>query len=925
MTTRFTCDLSGAGKPLPHFWEHSVGSGHALLALRQDWQEQLRACRRDLGFRHVRFHGMLDDDMGTLVDEKKEFLYSFHNIDRIYDFLRSIDMRPLVELSFMPKALASGDQTVFHYQGNITPPADYNQWATLVSKLARHWIERYGAAEVCLWPMEVWNEPNLENFWTGSREDYFRLFETTHRAIKQVHPDLRVGGPVTAKNEWISEFLDFCAKAGVPPDFVSTHTYPTDALGSPDDDTETDLSKSHLGILVEHATKSRKKAGDLPLYYTEWSTSSNPRDELHDDPYAAAYVTHAMLSMGEVVDAFSWWTFSDIFEENYFPSKPFQGGFGLLTIHGVPKPVYRAYQLLHRLGEERLDVRGEHETVAAWVARDEQRITVVLVNLALPLHPVEAQTVNLELFGLPAVARTEVRRIDADHGNAKATWRLQGEPRYPSQTQVRDLIDASKLAVESVALAAHGEATTFEVHVAAQSVTTIELYLEPPPKSTKGDTPSATPAPYAFKKADEALLERLQSAAFGYFTQYADPHSGLVADNSKPDSAASISSTGFALSCYPIASERGWLSRKQAAETTLKTLAFLHASRQGEDTRASGYKGFYYHFLDMTSGARAQESELSTIDTAILLAGTLTAAAYFDRASKIEREIRTLCQTLFDRVQWPWTLDKHGKVQESWKPEGGFKKAEWDAYSEALLMYVLGAASPAYPLTRETYAIDAQGYPWRNNAGLEWVQASPLFIHLFPQAWLDLRGLDDGFISSHGPLDYFQNSQRAIAVQRAYAHLNPHGFRGYGTDLWGLSACEGPDGKQQRFDGEMLRGLGYEARGVPHGPDDGTLVPWAAATSLAHAPEAALAALHAVLGRYPHVLREGRFVGAFNPSLPADDTAGWVAPACFGIDQGLVIMMIENARTGLVWELLRHSSAIQRGLKRLNFAGGWMS
>jgi len=389
MTTRFTCDLSDAAQSLPHFWEHCVGSGHATLALRADWQAQLKECHEELGFRHVRFHGLLDDDMGTLDLESDKLLYSFHNADQIFDFVRSIDMRPIVELSFMPRALSSGDQTVFHYKANVTPPADYGKWATLISKLAGHWIDRYGANEVSLWPIEVWNEPNMKSFWTGSMEDYFRLFETTYKALKHVHPSLQVGGPVTAKNAWIDEFLDYCANAGVPPDFVSTHTYPTDALGKPGDDTKTALSKGHLGILLEYAQKVRAQVGKRPLYYTEWSTSSNPRDELHDDSYAAAYITYTLLNMGTVVDGYSYWTFSDIFEENYFPSKPFQGGFGLMTIQGIPKPAYRAYELLHRLGDERLPVKGSHGTVSVWVVRGEEVVTVVIVNLALPLHPIE--------------------------------------------------------------------------------------------------------------------------------------------------------------------------------------------------------------------------------------------------------------------------------------------------------------------------------------------------------------------------------------------------------------------------------------------------------------------------------------------------------------------------------------------------------
>ncbi|MGH8233428.1 MAG: GH39 family glycosyl hydrolase [Rhodanobacteraceae bacterium] len=924
MTTRFNCDYSKDSEALPHFWEHCVGSGHATLALRADWQAQLKQCREELGFRHVRFHGILDDDMGTLEDQEDEPLYSFHNVDQIYDFLRSIEMRPIVELSFMPKALASGDQTTFHYKANVTPPADYGKWATLVSKLASHWIERYGAKEVSTWPMEVWNEPNMDSFWTGSKQDYFGLFETTWKALKHVHPELTVGGPVTAQNAWIDEFVEYCEKAAVPPDFISTHTYPTDARGSPDDDTEQTLSKSKLGILRDRAKKTRKQAGKRPLYYTEWSTSSNPRDELHDDPYAAAYITQAMLNMGGLVDAYSYWTFSDVFEENYFPSKPFQGGFGLMNIHGIPKPAYRAYEILHGLGEEKLPVKGRHDTAHVWAVRGEQSVTVVIVNLALPLHPVKAEKVNLEFLSLPNIASAQARRIDEKHANAKAKWKMQGEPRYPSSEEVQAMIDASRLQTEDVELKMDGKTTTFELTVQPQSVTAVELFFANSNCKSTAKSKSKAHAPHVFDTDDEKLLEQLQSSAFRYFTENANPKTGLVADSSKKESAASIATTGFALSCHPVAVERGWLTRKQAAATTLKTLTFFASSRQGSDAQATGYKGFYYHFLDMRTGKRAQKCELSTIDSAMLLAGMAVAAEYFDRNDKTEKEIRSLAKDLFERADWSWTVDKNGEVNQSWKPGQGFKKADWEGYTEALIMYVMGAASPSHPLSRKTYEKDAQGYEWRRNGGLDWVHATPLFVHLFPQAWIDLRGLDDGYVSKKDTLDYFENTRRAITIQRVYAFLNPHAFAGYGKDIWGLSACAGPDGERKTRNGNKRKFLGYAARGVTHGPDDGTLVPWAAATCLAHAPEEALPGLHAMLDTYPRVLRNGQFVGAINPSLPGDGPEGWVAPACFGIDQGLVVMMIENARSGLIWELTRNSLLFKTGLKRMGFGGGWL-
>ena len=921
MKSRFLCDFLAKAEPLPHFWEHCVGSGHATLALRADWQAQLQQCRCELGFQHVRFHGILDDGVGTLVDENSAYNYSFHNCDQIYDFIRSIGMRPIVELSFMPRALSSSSETVFHYGANVTPPADYGKWASLISKLATHWIERSGAAEVSLWPMEVWNEPNMDSFWKGSQADYFKLFEYTHKALKHAHDALRVGGPVTAKNAWIADFLRFCEAANVPPDFVSTHTYPTDAFGSAGDDTPTQLSKSYLGVLREQATKIREAIGNKPLYYTEWSTSSNPRDELHDDPYAAAYIMHANLSMGALVDAYSYWTFSDIFEENYFPSKPFHGGFGLMNIHGVPKPAYRAYEILHRLGNERLPVNGSHKTLFVWAICGQRGATMVIVNLALPRHAIQSETAHIDLKNFPGIASAQLCRIDSRHANAKAVWQLQGEPRYPSPEQVSEMIDASRLQWEPLRTAGSKESLTFDITAEPQSVTAIELIFEG--ENDKKPAIHRDNSPPAFDSADERLLDQLQYSAFNYFTEYANPTNGLIADSSVKGAPCSVSSTGFALSCYPIAVERGWLGRVDAANIVLKTLQFFAGSRQGRQADATGYRGFYYHFLNMKDGKRAKKCELSTIDTAILLAGALVVREYFDSSNATEDKIRTLADMLFERADLGWVQDKNNGIQEAWKPESGFEKSDWQGYSEALTLYVMGAASSKHPLPRKIYEKATKNYKWSRSGGLDWLYAGPLFIHLFPQAWMDLRDLDDGVVGSRG-IDYFENSRRAVAVQRGYADLNPRGVSGYSSDIWGLSACKGPTGKHKTVDGKSRDFLGYAARGAPLGPDDGTLVPWAAAACVAHAPSQAVAGIKTLLEKYPHVLRAGKFRGALNPSLFGRGGKSWVAPACYGLDQGLVTMMIENARSGLIWNLTRRSAIFRRGLKKLGFRGGWL-
>lgn len=446
----FTCDYAQQPRPFPHHWEHTVGSGHAALSLRADWQEQMRRCHEELGFEHVRFHNILGDDMGTLVCEENEFVYSFFNADSVWDFLLSIGMRPFVELSFMPYTLSSGNQIVFHYKANVTPPRDYKQWATLINKLVTHWVDRYGLDEVRHWFFEVWNEPNLKAFWAGDKADYFKLYRNTVEAIKKVDAMLQVGGPATATNAWIPDFLDFCERNDLPADFVSTHYYPTDAFGKIGADTITQLANAPRDIMLEQALKTRDQARGRPVYYTEWNASSNPRGPLHDEPYTAAFVARTVMQVNELVNAYSFWTFTDIFSENYFPSIPFHGGFGLMNLQGIPKPVYRAYQLLHHLGTELLPVQGGHETVDAWVTRKAQAATALLTNHAFPRHPIKTEQVCVKLVGTPEPVAVIVERVDEEHANPKKLWEAMGQPEYLSALDVERLESASALKPESL-------------------------------------------------------------------------------------------------------------------------------------------------------------------------------------------------------------------------------------------------------------------------------------------------------------------------------------------------------------------------------------------------------------------------------------------------------------------------------------------
>jgi xylan 1,4-beta-xylosidase len=475
MDTQFNCAVSKPPQALPHFWEHTIGSGHASLALRADWQHQMRRCREELGFRHVRFHGLLSDDMGTLVREDDQLLYSFFNADQVFDFLLSIGMKPFVELSFMPTALASGDQIAFHYRANVTPPKDYVQWSNLIGKLVRHWVDRYGLGEVRQWFFEVWNEPNLTAFGSGKQSDYFELYRHTVAAIKSIDPGLRVGGPATATNAWITDFIGFCTENQLPADFISTHHYPTDAFGKPGDDTETQLSESRRSVLRDQARAARRETGCRPLYYTEWSSSSNPRDPLHDEPYAATFLVKTIMEANGLVQGYSYWTFSDIFEENYFPSVPFQGGFGLLNIHGIAKPAYRAYELLHALGEELLPVEGEHPTVDAWVVRGNREITLLLTNFALPRHPIGVETVKMTLLNAGTPMRASLRRIDEDHANVKRKWQGLGVPEYLSASDLAELNGASAMEIERQDFSCRNGAVEITTVLAPLSVTAITL------------------------------------------------------------------------------------------------------------------------------------------------------------------------------------------------------------------------------------------------------------------------------------------------------------------------------------------------------------------------------------------------------------------------------------------------------------------
>ena len=426
----------------------------------------------------------------------------------------------------------------------------------------------------------------------------------------------------------------------------------------------------------------------------------------------------------------------------------------------------------------------------------------------------------------------------------------------------------------------------------------------------------------------EADLEKLQRETFGYFLHETNPINGLVIDKTAPNWPASIAATGLALAVYPVGVNRGFMSRAAAIERTLATLRFFWNSPHGSEADATGYRGFYYHFLDMRTGRRVWECELSTVDSAFLIAGALTAGLYFDAATPEEREIRDLGDALYRRVDWQWALNQGATVTHGWKPESGFLPYRWEGYDEAMLLYILGLGSPTYPLPEPSYAAWASTYKWECCYGQEYLYAGPLFSHQLSHVWIDFRGIQDSFMREKG-IDYFENSRRATYVQQRYAVDNPRGFKDYGPHCWGITASDGPGPVTLVSNGIERHFFDYVGRGVPFGPDDGTLAPWALVASLPFAPELVLPSLrHCIHQAKLTKFNSYGFKASFNPSHPgkAGNPYGWwVSPWHFGLDQGPIILMTENYRTGFLWQLIRKCQYIREGLRRAGFNGGWLA
>lgn len=431
-------------------------------------------------------------------------------------------------------------------------------------------------------------------------------------------------------------------------------------------------------------------------------------------------------------------------------------------------------------------------------------------------------------------------------------------------------------------------------------------------------------------RSTDEKLQDIQKKAFHYFECEVNPANGLIRDKTAPDDKwspdwpASIAAVGFALACYPVAVTRDFKSREAAAQRTLCTLRFFAESPQGPEADATGYRGFYYHFLDMQTGRRAWQCELSSIDTALLLAGMLTCARFFEGQAPAEVEIRSLADALYRRVEWDWALDGGSTLSMGWHPESGFLPFRWKGYNEALLLYLLALGSPTHAVPEESYLAWTSGYEWKHIYDYDYLYGGALFTHQFPHIWIDFRGIQDGFMRDKG-IDYFENSRRATYVQRQYAIANPLGFEGYSANCWGLTASQGPGPDTVLIDGVERRFFAYTARGVPYGPEDGTIAPWAVVASLPFAPEIVLPAIDYLIDDLKlQDINPYGFRASINPTYATKPghACGWVSPRHFGINQGPVVVMIENHRSGLLWELMRECPYVIHGLKRAGFGGG---
>jgi hypothetical protein len=414
-------------------------------------------------------------------------------------------------------------------------------------------------------------------------------------------------------------------------------------------------------------------------------------------------------------------------------------------------------------------------------------------------------------------------------------------------------------------------------------------------------------------------IDDLERRTFRWFWETANQQTWLVPDRWPTQSFSSIAAVGFGLAAYAIGAERGYVTREQARDRVRATLQSLLTMPQGpQATNVTAYRGFFYHFLDMGTGSRYKQVELSTIDSTWLFAGALFCQSYFDGDDPAEKAIRDAAEQLYERAEWDWAQPRPPAITMGWYPESGFHTYDWQGYNEAMMVIILALGSPTHPVDAAAWNEYTRTYKWGEFYGQQHVLFAPLFGHQYTQMFIDFRGIKDAYMRDKG-IDYFENSRRATLSQHAYAIENPGRWKDYGENLWGLTACDGPG--DETIDGRTYHG--YTARGATAGDirDDGTIAPTAAASSIPFTPEISIAAIAEMQQRYgTRLYRQYGFADAFNPTYKN----GWFDVDYLGIDQGPIIAMIENYRSGLVWERMKKNPHVVRGLKRAGFTGGWL-
>jgi len=453
-------DAKAASHSFPHFWEEMFGSGRAILTLRDSYRSDLRAVKQITDFKYVRFHGIFNDEVGVYdEDSQGQAVYNFSYVDQIYDGLLANGVRPFVEISFMPNKLAARNALhAFWYKPNVAPPKDWGRWDGLISAFTQHLVDRYGIDEVAQWYFEVWNEPNLD-FWAGEpkQASYWDLYDHTALAIKGVSRRLRVGGPATAQAEWVDAFIRHCVEKNIPVDFASTHVYANDlgqdVFGSP-----AEIPRDQMVCRAVTKVQNQIKTSslpNLPLIWSEYNASYKTEPEVTDSIYIGPWLADTIRQCDGLVDVMSYWTLSDVFEEQGVVKTPFYGGYGLIAVNGIPKPAFNAFKLLHKLGDQRIPVDSDSVLLTR---RKDGALVLAVWNYGPPEQAGSPKTVTLRLKGTNA-RRALISRLDHDHGDFHSVYEKQGAPRYPEQSQIQELRKAAELSAPETRTIKNAELT----------------------------------------------------------------------------------------------------------------------------------------------------------------------------------------------------------------------------------------------------------------------------------------------------------------------------------------------------------------------------------------------------------------------------------------------------------------------------------